>query len=54
MGLHYLAFIRRNLEDRMKLTLIGIMNNSDMNSTNIMNHASIFNDSVAMNNIFSK
>lgn len=54
MGLHYLTFLLRNLENRKKLTLVQIMNNAGFNNKNIVNNDSIFNDSVVINNIFKK
>jgi hypothetical protein len=42
----------RNLENRKKLMPVQIMNNVDLNSMNIMNNVSTFNDSDTMNNIF--
>ena len=52
MGLQYLTFIRRNLENRKKLTPIGIMNSSGLYSKNIVNTLGIFNDSANINNNF--
>ena len=51
MGLHYLTFMERNLEIGNKLMPIRTMNNDGMNSKNIVNYASIFNNNVAMNSI---
>ena len=51
MGLHYLTFMRINLENREKLTLDCVMNSVGMNNKIIVNYVGIFNDSVAMNSI---
>jgi hypothetical protein len=45
IGLHY-------LENNRKLTPIRIMNSASINGKNIVNSVGIFNDIVAMNNIF--
>jgi hypothetical protein len=52
MGLRYLTFMGRNLQKKNKLLLVQIMNNFGMNSKNIVNNISIFNDNVFMNSIF--
>ena len=49
MDLHYLIFMGRNLENIKKLTPARIMN-----SKNIVNNADVFNESVAMNSVFSE
>ena len=49
MDLHYLIFMGRNLENIKKLTPARIMN-----SKNIVNKADVFNESVAMNSVFSE
>ena len=49
MGLHYLTFTRRNLENKKKLAPVQIMNNASLISKNIVNSVSIFNKSDAMN-----
>ena len=54
MDLHHFTFMERNLENEKKLTPVKIMNNTGMNSKNIMNNVNIFNDSVAMNNIYKE
>jgi len=54
MGLHYLTFMGRNLENRKKLMFIQIMENAFMNLMNIVNSVGSFSDSVAMNNIFNE
>ena len=54
MGLHYLTFMLRNLENRKKLTFVRLMNNVSLNSKNIVNSVGIFSDSVAMNIIFKE
>ena len=51
MGLHYLAFMGRDLENRKKLMPIWMMNSAGLCSKNIMNSAGIFNDNVSINNI---
>ena len=50
MGLHYLSFMGRNLDNRKKLRLVRIMNNAGMNSKIIVNNVGIFSDSGAVNN----
>ena len=55
MGLHYLTFIGRNLENRKKSTPMQIMNKASINSKNIVNIVGIFKyiiviDSVLVNN----
>ena len=52
MGLHYLTFMGRNLENRKELTPVQIMNSTSFNSKNIVHGVSIFNDSATMNNTF--
>ena len=52
MGLHYLIFMGRNLENRKKLTPTRIMNSANMHSTNIVNNVGVFNDSVAIITLF--
>ena len=54
MSLHYLTFMRRNLENKEKLTPVRIMNSVNMKSKNIMINVSIFNDSDAMNSYFKE
>jgi hypothetical protein len=44
VGLHYLTFVRRNLEDKKTLTLIWLMNSAGLNSKIIVNSVGIFND----------
>ena len=51
MGLHYLTFMGRKLENKKKLTPVRIMNSASINSKNIVNNVSIFNDSVVMTSI---
>ena len=51
MGLHYLAFMGRDLENRKKLMPIWMMNSAGLCSKNIMNSVGIFNDNVSINNI---
>ena len=51
MGLHYLTFMGRNLENKKKLMLVQITNSASMNSKNIVNRVGIFNDFVARNSI---
>ena len=43
MGLHYLTFMGRNLENKKKLMPVRIMNSAALNSENIVISASIFN-----------
>ena len=50
MGLHYLTFMGRNLENKKKLMHLQIVNSANMNSKYIMNIVNIYNDSAAMNN----
>ena len=45
MGLHYLTFMRRQLESRKKLTLVRTMNNASVNGKNIMNNVDNLSDS---------
>jgi hypothetical protein len=52
MGLHYLMFMRRNLENRKKLTPVRMMNGVSLISKNMMNSVGIFNESVSMNRNF--
>ena len=54
MGLHYLIFMWRNLENKKKLTLVQIMNSVGMNSKNIIYNVSIFNDHAIMSSIFNE
>ena len=49
MGLHYLTFTRRNLENKKKLAPVRIMNSASLISKNIVNSVGIFNKSDAMN-----
>ena len=44
MGLHYLTFIGRNLENKKKPTLLQIMNSVALNNKNIVNIVGIVND----------
>ena len=53
MGLHYVTFTRRNLENRMKLKVVRIRNVADTKNMKIANTTGIISDSVAMNNIFN-
>ena len=41
MGLHFLIFMWRNLENKKKLTLVQIMNSVGMNSKNIIYNVNI-------------
>ena len=54
MGLHYVTFMGRHLENMKKLTSIRIMNSASMNSKNIMNSVGIFNVNGFINNIFNE
>ena len=49
MGLHYLTFMGRNLENKKKSALVQIVNSVDMN---VVNNVSISRDSATMNNTF--
>ena len=49
MGLHYLAFVERNLENKKKLTMVRITNSVGFIRKNIVNSVNIFNDDDAMN-----
>lgn len=51
MGLHYLTFIGRNVENRKKVMLVQINSTAIMNSKNIVNNVSKCNGFDAMNNI---
>ena len=51
MGLHYLTFTGRNLENKKKLTLVWIINSAGLDSENIVCSVGIFNDSSAINSI---
>ena len=44
MGLHYLIFMGRNLENKKKLRLVRMMNSVGLNRKNIMNSVGIFKD----------
>ena len=48
MGFHYLTFMGRNLKSRKKLMLVRTINIGNMNSKNILNSVSIFNESVVV------
>jgi hypothetical protein len=50
MGLHYLTFMERNLENKKELTLIWIMNCVNMIIRNIVNNANVSKDHATMNN----
>lgn len=49
MGLQYLTFMERILENMKKPTLVGILNSASMNSKINVNNVDIFNESVPMN-----
>ena len=51
MGLHYLIFMGRNLENGKKLTLVRIMNSVALNNKNVVG---IFEDSLAFDSNFMK
>ena len=51
MGLHYLTFMGRNLENKKKLTPVCIMNCAGLNSKIIMNSAGIFINSALSSNL---
>ena len=50
MGLHYLPFKGRKLQNRKDLTPVRIMNSVSLNNKDIVNSVSIFNASVVINN----
>ena len=52
MGLHYLTFVGRNLENRKNLIMVQIMNSASFNSKNILNSVGMFNDIDIINNKF--
>ena len=54
MGLRYLTFMGRNLENRKNFTLVRIMNSVGMNSKDIVNNVEVFSGSVVMNSIFNE
>ena len=54
MGLYYLAVIRKNLENKKKLTPVEIMNSANMTHKNIVSTFSIHNDSATVNNSFGE
>ena len=53
MGLHYLTFMGRNLENRYFLMMVHITNSAGTNSKNIVNIVSAFNDIVSRNSYFN-
>lgn len=52
MGLHCPTFMGRNLGNKKNWTPIWMTNSAGMNSRNIVNNISIFNESLAMSSIF--
>ena len=53
MGLHYLIFMERNLENRKKkLTLVRVMHSSSLNRKNIVNNVGICSDIVSNSSCF--
>ena len=44
MGLHYLTFMGRSLENGKKLLLVQVMNSADWIINNVVNWISIFNE----------
>ena len=44
MGLHYLTFMKRNLENKRKLTPVVIMNNVGLYCEFFVNNVNLFND----------
>ena len=42
MGIHYVNFMRRNLENKKKMLLVRVTNNAGLNSMNIVNRVGIF------------
>ena len=51
MGLHYVIFKGRNLENMKKLMPVRKINNAGVNSKNIVNSLGIFNDIDLINSI---
>lgn len=47
--LHYLVFMKRNLQNGKKLMSIQIINDAGMDSKNIVNNAYLFNEMVSIN-----
>ena len=54
MGLHYLTFVERDLENRKQLPLVQIINSVCINSMNIVNSVGNFNDIASMNSVFNE
>ena len=54
MGIHYLTFMGRNLENKKKFMLVQIMNNAVMNNMNIVSSGGIFGDNATMNDSFNE
>jgi hypothetical protein len=54
MGLHYITFMGRNLENRIQPNTVRIMNSAGMISKNFANSVGIFSNSDAMNGIFNQ
>ena len=44
MGRHYLTFMRRNFENKKKLTFLRIMNSVGLSDKDIVNSVNIFSD----------
>jgi hypothetical protein len=53
MDLHYFTFMGRNLENRIKLMSIRIMNSLGMNNMNIVHNVNICSGSVVVNSIIN-
>lgn len=54
MGLYYLTFMGRNLENRKNVMLVQIMNSVGVNGNIIIVVVGILNDNVAMNSIYGE
>ena len=54
MGLQYLTFMERYLENKKKLTMLRIMNSAGVSSMKIVNNVDIFSDSATMNSISTR
>lgn len=54
MGIHYLTFMGRDLENKKKLTPVQTMNNVGMINMNIVSSGGIFGDKATMNDILTE
>ena len=54
MGLHYLTFMGRKIENRKKLTFVRMMNSVNLISKNNKNSVGVFEYSVAMNSDYGE